>query len=65
MEPKLLWLIFLSFLTLSNAVVMALKIIAGRKNNPGHGERIAALEKGQEEIERRLEKIEKQLNEVK
>ena len=35
-------------------------------NNPGkYGERIATLEKGQEEIENRLERIENKLNGVR
>ncbi len=33
-------------------------------NNPGYGERIAALEKGQENIEDRLERIENKVNGV-
>ena len=40
------------------------KKLSNRGNNPGYGERIAALEKGQENIEDRLERIEKKVNGV-
>jgi len=62
MDPKLLWLVFLIILSLVQIVFLLVKT---RKNNPGkYGERISALEKGQREIERRLEKIEGKLNEA-
>lgn len=64
-EAKLLWLIFLTILTLANGIYLALKIIAAKKNNPSYGERIATLEKGQVEIERRLDRIEWVLNQKK
>lgn len=60
-DPKLLWMVFLTILTLANVIASALKIIA-KKNNPNYGERIATLEKGQEGIEDRLDKLEKKIN---
>lgn len=62
MDPKLLWLVFLIILSLVQIVFLLVK--AKKIDNPGkYGERIAALEKGQGEIERRLEKIEEKMNE--
>jgi hypothetical protein len=64
-NPKILWLIFLTLLSLANGIYLALKIIAAKKSNPGYGERIATLEKGQEDIEKRLDRIEGILNRKK
>jgi hypothetical protein len=64
-DAKILWLIFLTILTLANGIYLALKIIASRKSNPGYGERIATLEKGQADIEKRLDRIEGILNRKK
>lgn len=59
MDPKLLWLVLLIILTLVQIVMLLVK---NRKtNNPGkYGERIAALEKGQEEIEKDFETFKKE-----
>lgn len=40
------------------------KKLFNKGSNPGYGERIAALEKGQENIEDRLERIENKVNGV-
>jgi hypothetical protein len=61
-DAKILWLIFLTILTLANGIYLALKIIAAKKSNPGYGERIATLEKGQKDIEGRLDRIENKMN---
>lgn len=65
----LVWLLGLSILSLVQALVLVLRLSQGRPNkknkkpeNPTHGERIATLEKGQENIEERLDRIEDKLN---
>ena len=47
---------------MANGIVSLIK----KKNNPGnYGERIAKLEKGQEDIEDRLERLEDKINGMK
>jgi hypothetical protein len=60
MDNQILWLLGLTILSLVQALVLVLRLSQGRankKNNPGkYGERIATLEKGQEELEKNNEK---------
>lgn len=61
------WLIVLTLASIINIwMKMAEKRNSKKKDcktdNPGHGERIATLEKGQENIEERLDRIEDKLN---
>jgi len=58
----------LTIVALAQALVLAMKLNQGKINkknkkpeNPSHGERLATLEKGQENIEERLDKIEARL----
>ena len=66
MDPKLLWLVLLIILTLVQIVLLLVKRNGNKKRhvpgNPGYGERIGILEKGQELIEGRLTRIEGKLN---
>ena len=62
MDAKLIWILCLTVATLANGIVSLIK----KKNNPGnYGERIAKLEKGQEDIEDRLERLEDKINGMK
>ena len=61
MDPKILWLIILTLVQIIFLLVKNKKEKA--PNNPGkYGERIAALEKGQKNIEGRLRRIDGILN---
>lgn len=64
MEGRIAWLIVLSFFMLAQALFMALKIIKERnakKNNP-LGERVAKLEEGMENLEKRMDRLEDKIN---
>jgi len=69
MEGKIAWLVVLSFFMLAQSLYMALKIIKeknekkkGETENPSHGERIAKLEEGIENLEKRMDRLEDKIN---
>lgn len=67
MEGEVLKYGWLIVLTLGQIIYIWMRMAKDRNNkktskeNPSHGERLATLEKGQENIEERLDKIEAKL----
>jgi len=70
-DAKLILILAVAIVTLANAVVTALKIISDRNgkkqigNPDNYGERIARLEEGQKDIERRMDRLEDKINGMK
>lgn len=68
MDSGLLWFLGLAIISLTQALVLVLKLNQRRINkkprdpeNPSHGERLATLEEAVETIKERLDKIEARL----
>jgi len=66
MNGQIAWLVILTILTLAQALVLTLRLVNNRRNNrkdnPGHGEKIAILETKVENIEEDIKEIKGKLN---